>query len=97
MSNSTETKSHTPVRAEHPSPGYWRVTFDNPPLNLYEPEMETALAAVVDQLEADPNVKVVVFDSALPDFFIPARRPSELLERAFEYQVAGRATVLPTP
>jgi enoyl-CoA hydratase/carnithine racemase len=70
MTNSTETKSHTPVRAEQQSPGYWRVTFDNPPLNLYEPEMETALVAVVDQLEADPDVKVVVFDSALPDFFI---------------------------
>jgi enoyl-CoA hydratase/carnithine racemase len=70
MSNSTETKSHTPVRAEQQSPGYWRVTFDNPPLNLYEPEVETALVAVVDQLEVDPDVKVVVFDSALPDFFI---------------------------
>ena len=59
-----------PVRAEQQSPGYWRVTFDNPPLNLYEPEVETALVAVVDQLEVDPDVKVVVFDSALPDFFI---------------------------
>jgi hypothetical protein len=48
MTNSTETKSHTPVRAEQPSPGYWRVTFDNPPLNLYEPEMETARRAAAN-------------------------------------------------
>jgi enoyl-CoA hydratase/carnithine racemase len=46
------------------------VTFDNPPFNLYDPEVEAALAAVVDELEADPDVKVVVFDSALPDFFM---------------------------
>lgn len=59
-----------PVRAEHRSPGYWRVTFDNPPLNLYDPEVEASLAGIVDRLEADPDVKVVVFDSALPDFFM---------------------------
>ncbi|MBO1334337.1 enoyl-CoA hydratase/isomerase family protein [Streptomyces sp. VRA16 Mangrove soil] len=70
MSNTTTTDRHAPVRAEQRSPGYWRVTFDNPPLNLYDPEVETALATVVDQLETDPEVKVVVFDSALPEFFM---------------------------
>jgi enoyl-CoA hydratase/carnithine racemase len=32
--------------------------------------VEAALAAIVGRLEADPDVKVVVFDSALPDFFM---------------------------
>ncbi|HEY6396135.1 MAG TPA: enoyl-CoA hydratase/isomerase family protein [Solirubrobacteraceae bacterium] len=59
-----------PVRTERRGPAYWRVTFDNPPLNLYDPETEASLAGIVDQLEADPDVKVVVFDSALPDFFM---------------------------
>jgi enoyl-CoA hydratase/carnithine racemase len=59
-----------PVRAARRGPGYWRVTFDNPPFNLYDPEVEAHLAAVVDQLEADRDAKVVVFDSALPDFFM---------------------------
>jgi enoyl-CoA hydratase/carnithine racemase len=59
-----------PVRAERRGPAYWRVTFDNPPLNLYDPEVEGGLARIVDQLDADPEVKVVVFDSALPDFFM---------------------------
>lgn len=59
-----------PVHAERLSPGYWRVTFDNAPINLYDPEVEASLAGIVDQLEADPDVKVVVFDSALPDFFM---------------------------
>jgi enoyl-CoA hydratase/carnithine racemase len=58
------------VRAEHRGPGYWRVTFDNPPFNLYDPEVEESLAAALGQLDADPDVKVVVFDSALPEFFM---------------------------
>lgn len=62
--------THLPVRAERVSPGYWRVTFDNAPFNLYDPEVEAALAEIVGRLEADPGVKVVVFDSALPDFFM---------------------------
>ena len=62
--------AHLPVRAERISPGYWRVTLDNPPFNLYDPEMEAALAEIVGELEADPDAKVVVFDSALPDFFM---------------------------
>ena len=62
--------AHLPVRAERVSPGYWRVTFDNAPFNLYDPEVEAALAEIVGRLEADPDVKVVVFDSALPDFFM---------------------------
>ncbi|MEU6845459.1 enoyl-CoA hydratase/isomerase family protein [Streptomyces sp. NPDC046716] len=70
MSNSTTAGAHSLVRAEQQSPGYWRVTFDNPPFNLYDPEVETALAEVVDRLENDSEVKVVVFDSALPDFFM---------------------------
>lgn len=60
----------SPVRVERRSPAYWRVTFDNPPINLYDPEVEAAFARIVDQLEANPDVKVVVFDSALPDFYM---------------------------
>ncbi|ALO99600.1 Enoyl-CoA hydratase/isomerase [Streptomyces hygroscopicus subsp. limoneus] len=70
MSNTAASSTHAPVRAEQQSPGYWRVTLDNPPLNLYEPEVESALGKIVDRLEADDNVKVVVFDSAVPDFFM---------------------------
>ena len=70
MPDNTQDTAPAPVRAERPSPGYWRVTFDNPPLNLYDPEVEAGLVRVVDQLEADPDVKVVVFGSALADFFM---------------------------
>jgi len=50
--------AHLPVRTESISPGYWRVTLDSPPFNLYDPELEAALAEFIGQLEANPDAKV---------------------------------------
>lgn len=52
------------------SPAYWRVTFDNPPLNIFGPETLPQLDAVVTALEDDDDVTVVVFDSAVDGFFL---------------------------
>ena len=51
-------------------PGRWTVTFSNPPINMFVPATIDQLAALMTDLEADPPVKVVVFQSANPDFFI---------------------------
>ena len=58
------------VRLERVTPEYWRVTFDNPPYNLFGPETIPQLNSVITQIETDPKVKVVVFQSAVPDFFL---------------------------
>lgn len=58
------------VHVKRRSPAYWRVTFDNPPLNIFGPATIPQLNAVVTALEADPHVKVVVFDSAVEGFFL---------------------------
>jgi len=60
----------TPVVVEQRSASYWRVTLDNPPFNLFDPEMIDGLQALIDRLERDKEVKIVVFASAVPDFFI---------------------------
>jgi enoyl-CoA hydratase/carnithine racemase len=52
------------------SPAYWRVTIDNPPINVMGPEMIRQFQDVVNALEADEHVKVVVFDSAVDDYFL---------------------------
>lgn len=52
------------------SPDYWQVTIDNPPLNLFDQEMSDAFVALINDLENDKEIKVVVFDSADPDYFI---------------------------
>jgi len=46
------------------APQLWNVTFNHPPVNLVDPEMILDLQALVDRLEHDPDVTVVVFDSA---------------------------------
>src|SRR4051794_11555180 len=58
------------IHLERYSPALWRVTFDNPPLNIFGPETMPELNAIVSALETDPDVKVVVFDSAVEGFFI---------------------------
>src|SRR5271155_2881619 len=58
------------VRLSRPSPAYWRVTFDNPPLNLMGPEFILELREIMTTLETDEHVKVVVFDSAVEGFFL---------------------------
>src|SRR6218665_626750 len=52
------------------SDGYWKVTFNNPPINMFDTEFSKQLSALVDEMEADANLKVVVFESANPDFFV---------------------------
>jgi len=52
------------------SSAYWRVTFDNPPLNLIDSEVLHELRDLINQLEAANELKVIVFDSANPDFYI---------------------------
>jgi enoyl-CoA hydratase/carnithine racemase len=52
------------------TPEYWRVTFHNPPYNIYGPETMPQLNEVITAIETDPKVKVVVFDSDVPDFFL---------------------------
>ena len=52
------------------SPAYWRVTFNNPPLNIFGPETIPQLNEIITALETDKEVKVVVFDSAVEGFFL---------------------------
>ena len=50
-------------------PGLWTVTFSNPPINMFVPETIVELGALMGDIEADESVKVVVFQSANPEFF----------------------------
>jgi enoyl-CoA hydratase/carnithine racemase len=58
------------LRVSRRSPAYWRVTFDNPPINVMGPEMVREFQEVINALEADEHVRVVVFDSAVDDYFL---------------------------
>jgi enoyl-CoA hydratase/carnithine racemase len=58
------------VRLNRVSPGYWRVVLDNPPLNLMGPEFVLQFRDIVAQIESDPDLRVVVFESAVAGFFL---------------------------
>jgi enoyl-CoA hydratase/carnithine racemase len=58
------------IRLTRRTPAYWRVTFDNPPLNVMGPEMVRQFQALIATIETDEAVSVVVFDSAVDGFFL---------------------------
>ncbi len=45
-------------------------TIDNPPINLFDLSLMREINRLGKEIEADADVRVVVFDSANPDFFI---------------------------
>ena len=58
------------IRLDRRSPAYWRVTIDNPPINVMGPVMVQQFQELINALEADEHVRVVVFDSAVEDYFL---------------------------
>jgi enoyl-CoA hydratase/carnithine racemase len=58
------------IRLTKRTPAYWRVTIDNPPTNVMGPEMVKQFQKVIQALEADEQVRVVVFDSAVDAYFL---------------------------
>ncbi len=67
MDSSTKT---APIRLNRVSPACWRVTFDNPPLNLMGPEFVQQFRDIMNALETDAAVKVVIFESTVEGFFL---------------------------
>jgi enoyl-CoA hydratase/carnithine racemase len=62
------TPTHLRLTAE--SPTFWRVTFDNPPVNVIGTELIRDLKDLLTELESNDSVNVVLFDSADPEFFL---------------------------
>ena len=65
-----ETKPATPLRIIEESPAYWRVVFDDPPFNIVGAGMFAALQDLLARMDASPSLRVVVFESANPDFYL---------------------------
>src|SRR5712691_3390854 len=58
------------IRVSRRSPAYWRVTIDNPPINVMGPQMVREFQEVINALETDEQVRVVVFESAVEGYFL---------------------------
>jgi enoyl-CoA hydratase/carnithine racemase len=64
------TVDNAQIRLTRLSPAYWRIKFDNPPLNVMGPRLVREFREVIAAIESDKDVKVVVFESAVEGFFL---------------------------
>jgi enoyl-CoA hydratase/carnithine racemase len=70
MTTATPPPKSARIRLTRRSAAYWRVTIDNPPINVMSPEMIEQFHEIINALETDADVRVVVFDSAVDDYFL---------------------------
>jgi enoyl-CoA hydratase/carnithine racemase len=68
--------SWTHFSLDRRSSGYCRITFDHPPTNTITATTVAELAELVGLIEHDPDLNVVVFDSANPDFYLTSTGPT---------------------
>jgi enoyl-CoA hydratase/carnithine racemase len=59
-----------PLRVVEESPAYWRIVFDYPPFNIVDATLYQALQDLLAHMDASPSLRVVVFESANPEFFL---------------------------
>ena len=64
------TKSAAHLRIIEETSAYWRVVFDNPPLNIVGARIFEDLQDLLARMDADPSLRVVVFESANPEFYL---------------------------
>jgi enoyl-CoA hydratase/carnithine racemase len=62
--------SWTHFNVDRRSARYCRVTFDHPPINTITATTVAELTELVSLIEQDPDLNVIVFDSANPDFYL---------------------------
>jgi enoyl-CoA hydratase/carnithine racemase len=66
----TWSRTWTHLSIDRRSPSYCRVRFNHPPVNTITATTVAELGELVSLIEQDPDLNVVVFDSANPDFYL---------------------------
>ncbi|NKM96047.1 enoyl-CoA hydratase/isomerase family protein [Rhizobium leguminosarum] len=92
----SETAHESQIKVDKRTPAYWRVTFDNPPFNIFGPETIPQLEKIIADIETDPNLRVVVFDSNVPGFFLTHYNFTPPLEESTNLP-SGRTGLHPLP
>jgi enoyl-CoA hydratase/carnithine racemase len=64
------TGSAAPLRIIEETPAWWRVVFDNPPLNIMGASIFEGLQDLLARMDASPSLRVVVFESANREFYL---------------------------
>ena len=58
------------VRVIEETPAYWRVVFEHPPFNIVDATIFEGLQDLLVRMDSSPILRVVVFESANPDFYL---------------------------
>jgi enoyl-CoA hydratase/carnithine racemase len=58
------------IRLSRPSPACWRITFDNPPINVMGPQFVLEFRDIMTAIEGDAQLRVVIIDSAVEGYFL---------------------------
>src|SRR6266403_5515452 len=58
------------MRVIEETPGYWRAVFDYPPFNVVDADVFQALQELLVRMETTESLRVVVFESAISDFYL---------------------------
>ena len=66
----SESKSTMPVRVIEETSAYWRVLFDYPPFNIMDAAIFEGLQDLLARMDSSPGLRVVVFESANPEFYL---------------------------
>jgi len=66
----TNAKSTLAMRVIEETPAYWRVIFDYPPFNILDATVFEGLQDLLARTEASPSLRVVIFESANPEFYL---------------------------
>src|ERR1700745_1126778 len=67
MAKPTET---APMRVVEETFAYWRVVFDYPPFNIVDADVFQALQDLLVRMDTTESLRVVVFECAIPDFYL---------------------------
>ena len=59
-----------PLRVVEETHAFWRVVFDYPPFNVVDDTMYAGLQSLLTRVDQSPGLRVIVFESAMKDFYL---------------------------
>jgi len=83
------TQTYRTLRVARSDEGVLGVVIDAPPMNLIGPELVGDLVSLLSELESDQGIRVVVLESADPEYFVPHVDLTKVAEYTAEAAKAG--------
>jgi enoyl-CoA hydratase/carnithine racemase len=83
------TQTYRTLRLVRSDEGVLGVVIDAPPMNLIGPELVRDLVTMLGELESDEDVRVMVLESADPEYFVPHVDLTKVAEYTAEAAKAG--------